>query len=214
MQNFREDPRFYHNLWYTARLWCTVLEASWSSRPKSEDEREASRMPIDRALHALPQLPQEMGEGILRHERSRWRELSLRDWKRTGRAGQPYVEHPWQKSITKPIILSAVFQAYDRGVDHRNETLINCVADILDSRCDTVLLSSGKTGKLGILDKRKGVRLDGLEQRYVPALKSGKLKLWDSLLEKPAAIEELVEIDQQRAKRVNSAIEIIGSLGG
>lgn len=212
MQNFREDPRFSHNLWYTARLWCTVLEASWSSRPKSEEERAAARMPIDRALHALPQLPQEMGEGILRHERSRWCELSLKDWKRTGRAGQPYVEHPWQKSITKPIILSAVFQAYDRGVDHRNETLIRSVGQILDARCDTVLLSSGKTGRLGILDKRKGVRLDGLEQRYVPALKSGKLKLWDRLLKSQVDAEDLIEFDRERTQSVESALATINSL--
>jgi hypothetical protein len=212
MQNFREDPRFSHNLWYTARLWCTVLEASWSSHVESEAERSAARMPIDRALHALPQLPQEMGEGILRHERSRWCEIGLKDWKRTGRAGQPYVEHPWQKGITKPIILSAVFQAFDRGVHHRDQVLIESVGEILDARCDTVLLPNGKTGKLGILDKRHGKRLDGLTERYVPALKSGKLKLWDRLLRKPVTAEELIEIDQQRTRAVESALLKIQSL--
>jgi hypothetical protein len=99
-------------------------------------------------------------------------------------------------------------------VHHRDQVLIESVGEILDARCDTILLPNGKTGKLGILDKRNGKRLDGLTERYVPALKSGKLRLWDRLLNKPVTAEELVEIDRQRAQAVESALQNIQSLEG
>ena len=214
MENFRDDPQWNGILISTARTWCGLLGNYLTS--SYYDGEETAGWVLDRCLHALPQIVQEMSDGNSRWRRSRWCELSLKDWVQPAGAPKawPHVEHPWTKKRTKDLLHAAVVGALqDSDVGPDDDGLIEAVAQILDVRCDTVILPGRSTAKLGIQDGRNGLKFDGFRQRYLPAMATHNLVLWDRLLCREVTEEELIKIDEEKEAAWGAALERIQNLG-
>jgi len=179
-QDFRCDD-YYELLKDTASGWVGLLE----NFPTSSEFYK-------RATLLLPQLPIEFGDNDKRFERSRWRHENVV-------CGEPitaHCEHPWTKKKTRELVEGFAIAAIENGV--QREAIVSGVAEIIDSRQDTLLLPTMRTKDWGVISKRN---VDGLVNRYS--------KIADKLIDRKTGQRlnalKLEEIEKERSDRIGAA---------
>lgn len=179
-QDFRCEE-YYCLLRETADMWVHILE-------RFPTFSEAYK----RATLALPQLPMEFGDNNKRFERSRWRHESVV----CGEPTTAHCEHPWTKKKTRELVEGFAVAAIENDV--QREAIVSGVAEIIDSRQDTLLLPTMRTKDWGVTNERNA---DGLANRYS--------KIADKLIDRKTGQRlnalKLEEIEKERSDRIGAA---------
>jgi hypothetical protein len=91
-----------------------------------------------------------------------------------------YVEHPYEKSLTKKLIIAGVDAGFKAGMDPVH--IARQVRSILDLRQDTVLMPASVNDTLpegdGLVQKYSGTRL--VDRHTGCVMEAGDLERWDN----------------------------------
>lgn len=174
-----------------ALCWCDHTYVDMRSDPAYEavlwDHSQALSTPVIRHLithwEGLIQIPMETSPRG-KHVRELWNRAEksrfMVDPTFTSDRSKAYVEHPYEKSLTKKMIIAGVDAGFKADLDPGH--IARQVRHILDLRQDTVLMPASVDDALpkgdGLVQKYSGTRL--VDRHTGCVMEAGDLERWDN----------------------------------